>query len=139
MKTLFSQPSKYLDDIAKRYIMSGLIVTALSYVFLFIMIFFTSLDDVLSNFLTLVFGLVISFVFNKNFVFRISDPQLSILIRFVVAIGTAYVLNLLSLRLLLQIDAMPRLIAQFFAFSVYTVVAYIIHRVWTFKANAVQE
>lgn len=135
MGSLFEKLKRIVDATARRYALFGLIVTAASYAFLFTLVLVFDVPNVPANFATLIFGLAMSYLFNRNFVFRHTGRQWAAVMRFTIVVAVAYGANLLVLQGLLTFTALPDALAQFLAFSVYTVIAYVGHRVWTFAAG----
>lgn len=133
MGSLFAKLRQVVDATARRYALFGLIVTAASYLFLFTLVLVFDVPNVPANFATLIFGLAMSYLFNRNFVFRHTGRQWAAALRFSVVVAVAYGVNLLVLQVLLTYAPIPDAFAQFLAFSVYTVIAYVGHRVWTFS------
>ncbi len=130
-----SSPAGVVDATARRYVLVGLLVTVASYAFLMALVLLTHIDDFAANFATLLFGLTLSFLLNRNFVFRHQGNQVAALARFVGVVAVAYGANLAALQLLLTRTASPPALAQFVAFSVYSVIAYVLHRLWTFAGR----
>lgn len=124
--------SRIVDSTARRYVLAGLLVTAASYAFLISLSLFTRTEAVLANVATLLFGLAMSFLLNRNFVFRHSGNTAAALARFGLVVTIAYSVNLGVLQVLLSQTNWPQVLVQFIAFSVYSVIAYVLHRLWTF-------
>ncbi len=120
------------DATAQRYAAVGLVVTLLSYALLFTLVAAFSLPSVLSNFLTLLFGLTLSFILNRQLAFRHKGAVWPAFARFAAVVASAYMVNLAVLHLLLVRFQVVEMAAQFLAFSTYTVLAYVLHRFWTF-------
>lgn len=124
--TLFS------DIVAKRYALVGLFVTAISYIFLFFCVVIVGLDNLASNFLTLMFGMLFSYLLNRRFSFGDRRMMRESVFHFIAATAVAYSANLVTLFLLLNFTGIADLLAQVVSFSVYTLIAYVLHRFWTF-------
>lgn len=135
MESLFEKLKWVIDATARRYALFGLIVTAASYAFLFTLVLIFEVPNVPANFATLIFGLFMGYVLNRNFVFRHTGGQRRAVARFSVVVAAAYAVNLMVLQGLTHNTPLPDVLAQFFAFSVYTVIAYAGHRVWTFSGD----
>ena len=124
--TLFS------DMVAKRYALVGLFVTAISYVFLFFCVAIIGLDNLAANFLTLMFGMCFSYLLNRRFSFGDRRMMRESVFHFIAVTAIAYSANLIILYLLLNFTGIADLLAQVVSFSVYTLIAYVLHRFWTF-------
>lgn len=123
----------FSDAIAKRYALVGLFVTAVSYVFLYLCVAVLRLDNLVANGLTLIFGLSFSYVLNRKFSFADRRMIRASVVQFVAVSGVAYSANLLVLFALLNLTSISSLPAQIIAFTSYTVIAYLLHRFWTFS------
>ena len=123
------------DATARRYAVIGMGVTLASYALLYVLVTALSLPSVISNFLTLVFGLTLSFLLYRNIAFRHRGATRAALARFVCVVGVAYGLNLLVLYYLVTHTPLSELVAQFLAFGAYSVLAYLFHRLWTFAGR----
>lgn len=122
----------FSDVVAKRYALVGLFVTAISYVFLFVCVALFKIDNLPANFMTLIFGMAFSYLLNRRFSFSDKRMMRESVFQFIAVTAVAYAANLLILYLLLHFTAIADLAAQVISFSAYTLIAYLLHRFWTF-------
>ena len=93
------------------------------------------MDDAIANLFGYVCGLSLSFLLNSRWTFRYSGPQLPVIVKFLVVIGCAYGLNLVTVLgaiHLLQIDSY---LAHLLGIPPYTIFSYLGSRFLVFKSK----
>jgi len=116
-----------------RYVLAGLINTAVGYgVFLFL-VYFISLSAYYANAIGYFFGLCTAFILNKYFVFNTTHTSIEHLFKFVISFFIAYAINVLILFICLNILNLSPAVGQIFAMFFYTISFYILNKFLVFR------
>jgi len=115
-----------------RYLVAGLLNTALGYAVFLALHLGLGLDARPANAMAFAVALLQSLLLNRWFVFRGARLGLGAAWRFGVGFALAYGLNFLVLHLLLR-QGMPAALAQLVAMAAYTVSFYGLNRVWVWR------
>lgn len=129
--------SKWCDETIyiARYIGSGVFNTLIGF-FIIISLMWTGVSPYISNITGYTFGLLLSFLFSKKFVFRSSGSVKKEFFRYLVSFFIAFCLNVSALYLLLNYLEISPIFAQVAAAGVYTFSMYILIRLYTFLPNS---
>jgi len=120
-----------------RFSLVGVFNTIVGYALIFSLMFL-GVGVYLSNALGYGVGFIVSFLLNKNFVFRSRGCYLRESMKFLMFMGLAYLLNLTTLHFLLRFDVNPYL-CQLIAGATYSIAMYLTSRKWVFlKSKALE-
>ena len=120
------------DRIGRRYILVGLTCTVAGYLTLYLARAIFHQSDFTTNALAFCAGLSLSFALNGAFVFEVKSWAVA-LPRFLAAFVFSYAINLAVLFSLRGLLGPSSLWPQFSAFTVYSVIFYLINRFWSFR------
>ncbi len=115
-----------------RYLIAGLINTAIGYVTFLIALHAFGFSATSSNGISYAAGLLSAYVMNLAFVFKKSKSSADSIFRFLLGFSIAYAINIAVLKISIQGTGLPPEIGQIFAMVAYTVSFYFInkHFVW---------
>lgn len=116
-----------------KYIISGLINTAIGYcTFLF---FFKQLDfkAEYANTIGYAVALIAAFFLNKVFVFSNTTFRSGMILRFIIAFVIAFLMNQAVLLIGIHLVNLKAEIAQIFAMCAYTIIFYILNKKYVFN------
>lgn len=119
-----------------RYVVSGLINTAIGYGVFLILLHLVGYSPAVANAISYIMALSVAFLLNRFFVFPGAVASATTVIRFVGAFALSFSLNQATLLVLFNIFFVQAEIAQVFAMIVYTVVFYLFNKDYIFKAQA---
>jgi putative flippase GtrA len=114
-----------------RFSLVGVFNTLVGYVLIFSLMFL-GVGAYLSNALGYGIGFIVSFLLNKNFVFRSRGCYLRESMKFFICMGLAYLLNLTILHFLLRLDTINPYLCQLVAGASYSTAMYLTSRKWIF-------
>lgn len=117
-----------------KYNFIGIINTFIGFSIVFSLMFL-GLSAVWSNFVGYFFGAIVSYNLNKRYTFKDRQSSKMQIVKFFSVLGIAYLLNLLTLVMLLE-SSNPYL-AQIIAAIVYTLSSFILAKVFVFKRENV--
>ena len=115
-----------------RYIGSGAINTIIGFTVIFLAMAL-GCSPVVSNIAGYAVGFSLGFVLSKKFVFRSNGHFVSESLRYLVAFVIAFLFNLLVLSFTLKNLHLHAIAAQFIAAFAYTIVMYLLARVFVFS------
>lgn len=81
-------------------------------------------------------GVTHSYIWNRRWTFRSSAPPARELPKFLTVYGVTYVVNFILLVALVEGARIPPAIAQLVALFVTTVISFLSHKFWSFRAGA---
>ena len=119
-----------------RFLVVGCANTSIGLLVIYVALGAFGLGDVAANALGYAAGLGVSFLLNKAWTFRYSGPLLLASIKFLVAFGLAYLLNLGALWVLIHGWGVNRYLAQAVAIVPYTVSFFLLNKLIVFRAPA---
>ncbi|MDR2118672.1 MAG: GtrA family protein [Tannerellaceae bacterium] len=120
---------------AVKYGIVGFGNTLLSLLVIWLMMKVCGYSDVASNVAGYVAGFFNSFIWNKKWTFRSSDKWLGSAVRFALAFGVCYLLQLLLLLYLNAHLSIDTYYNQVIAMLFYTVLNFLMNKYFTFKAQ----
>lgn len=125
---------KLLQNSAVLYAMVGVINTIVGLGVIFVLMYVGFKPEV-ANVLGYIVGFLNSYVLNKKFTFKSKNSHTRDFVRFGVAMGVAYVINLAVLVILHYQCGVNKYIAQIVASVCYTISGYAISKLWAFKPS----
>ena len=118
-----------------KYLLVGVLNTIIGFGLIFLLMFFGYSPE-LSNIIGYAVGICFSFVLNKIFTFQSKQASktanLKEFAKFVSSMLIAWVLNFITLKICLKTGINPY-ISQLIAGAVYTLVGYLLSKIWVFK------
>lgn len=117
-----------------RYALVGAINTLVSWCVMFGLMFIGVMPEI-ANFAGWVVGFLNSYILNKKFTFQSKNSHTKDMVRFGVAMGIAYGVNLLTLIIGHRMLGINEYIAQIIAAVSYTITGYIVSKFWAFKQD----
>lgn len=118
-----------------RYVLSGIINTAIGYAVFLICLHVFEWKATTSNGASYAIGLLSAYMMNLMFVFEKSRHSIETIARFLAGFAIAYLINLAALEFFIRKIGLPAEIAQIFAMASYTISFYLInkHFIWKVK------
>lgn len=117
---------------AVRYGLVGVANTIVGLGFSFFLVFIGVLPE-LANTLGIIAGMINSYFLNKRFTFKSQNSHKSDFVRFCIAMGISYAVNMLIFTLSFRIFGINEYISILIASVAYTITGYLISRFWAFK------
>jgi len=117
-----------------RFVLVGVANTVCGLGIIYAAKYFGHVDDVPANVLGYAVGVVLSFTLNKRWTFRHRGPAAQAFARFVIVMGTAYVLNLLTVLAALKLGV-NGYVAQAIGVVPYTAFGYLASRNIAFRTT----
>jgi putative flippase GtrA len=121
-----------------RYAGSGVINTIIGFIVIFSAMAL-GISPMISNVAGYAVGLMLGFVFSKKFVFRSNGHFVTESVRYVVAFIISFLLNLLVLRIALIYSNYHVVASQVAAGASYTILMYVLARIYVFRGTRVPE
>ncbi len=121
------------DQTFLRFVLVGLVNTAIGYSIIIILFHLIGLSYSLSYFLSYVVGVIISFFLNRQFVFFSENDKLTEFFRFLIAFGVSYGVSYVALYILVEYHLLGENIAFFAGMVVYSTLFYLLNKHITFK------
>lgn len=118
-----------------RYLLVGLVNTGIGYVIIFLCMYGLKLSPEISNLLGYGLGMMISYTLNRTFTFGNLPTTRAMAARFAVVNGTAYLLNLGMLVLLVRGLGLHAGLSQVISSGVYVVAAFLVNKHYVFRAR----
>lgn len=116
-----------------KFVVVGIINTVIGYMVFLVSLHLFSLAPFIANTFSYVIALIFSFFLSKNFVFAYGVTNFRAVIKFITAFIIAFTCNQMILYVGYNIFVLPAEIAQIFAMCTYTVIFFIINKVFVFK------
>ncbi|OBV28941.1 hypothetical protein BKN38_08790 [Helicobacter sp. CLO-3] len=134
LKSLLQNPriQKILQNSAMKYAIVGGINTILCWAIIGALMWFGAIPEV-ANVIGYVIGVANSYVLNKKFTFKSQNSHKEDFVRFGVAMGAAYLVNLGVLMLCYRVLGINEYVSQIIAAVFYTISGYAISKLWAFK------
>lgn len=117
------------------YALVGVINTAVTWIIMVGLMLLGVIPEV-ANFIGWVAGFLNSYFLNKKFTFKSKNSHKKDALRFGIAMGVAYVANLLALIIAYRLFGINEYIAQIIAAVFYTITGYLISKFWAFKQDS---
>lgn len=118
-----------------RYAGSGVLNTLVGFAVIFLLMWL-GISPFVANVAGYAVGFILGFVLSKKFVFRSDGHFVAEGIRYLVAFIVAFVCNLLTLRVVLSVFNMHAALAQVAAAISYTLIMYLLTRVFVFSPKS---
>lgn len=113
---------------AFRYILAGLINTAIGYGIFIFLVYIILIDAYYANAIGYFFGLCTAFILNKYFVFNVKNTTKIDIIKFLVSFLFSYGINIFTLFLCLNLFNLSAAMGQAIAMIFYTISFYIVNK-----------
>lgn len=123
---------RVLQTSAVKYAIVGGINTLVCWVVILALTWLSVLPEI-ANMLGYTVGFANSYFLNKKFTFKSTNSHKQDLVRFGVAMGLAYLINLGVLILCYRVLLIDKYVAQIIAAVFYTISGYVISKFWAFK------
>jgi len=117
-----------------RYVVVGLASNAVIYL-AYIVLTQLGMGPKLAMSLLYVIGVLQTFVFNKKWSFRFEGAATTALVRYLMAYGVGYAVNLLALTLFVDQAQLPHQLVQGVMIFVVAFMLFVAHRYWVFPSN----
>lgn len=118
-----------------RYLLVGLLNTAVGYGIIFILMYGFGVNPELSNAIGYLFGLVVSYTMNRRFTFESKEKRLKEFSKFLGVFAIAYSLNFITLVALIRWLHVEKGVSQILASVVYVGVSFVLSKYYTFAAR----
>lgn len=99
-----------------------------------LMLIFLGFMPELANTLGNVAGIVNSYILNRKFTFKSTNPHKQDFLCFIIAMGIAYMMNLCVLMLTYRVMGLNVYFCQILSSITYTCVGFLVVKFWVFKA-----
>lgn len=119
-----------------RYAGSGVINTIIGFVVIFCAMAL-GFSPMISNVLGYASGLMLGFAFSRKFVFRSNGHFVTESVRYLISFIISFLFNLMVLRLAMDFLNLNAVISQLAAAAGYTLVMYILTRLFVFEPKAI--
>ena len=116
-----------------KFLLVGLANTAVGLSIIYTAKFFFGAGDVLANAIGYGVGVLFSFSLNSSWTFTYSGPWLPTLMKFIIVSGLAYVLNLVTVVVLIDYFEINSYLAQAMGIPPYTLTVYLASRYLVFR------
>lgn len=120
-------------NIFAKFIVVGVLNTALGYAVIFGFMYLLGVSPVLSNAAGYLIGLTVSYLLNRNFTFRSAAKSKPEIFRFLLVFLISYFANLSVLLILIQNMGMHEGIAQVLAGIVYVATSFLMNKYYVFR------
>jgi putative flippase GtrA len=117
-----------------KYLLIGIVNSIVAYLLIFGFMLL-GIGPEVSNFVGYFFGIVVSYVLNKQFNFKSKNRHMDDLPKFLASMAVAYLLNLAALVTLYRGWGVNPYVSQIAAGAVYLLVGYSLSRVWVFRVR----
>ena len=119
-----------------RFCLVGSINTLTTYLIIVFLYGILNLDIFISNFSGYIFGLIVSFLFNRDFVFKSKRNNMNTQIcKFIVTFVVSYSLNILVLFILNNLIKINSYFSILFSSFFYTLTFYILCNIFVFRRD----
>lgn len=115
-----------------RFILTGVLNTAVGLGVIFALKWFLGMGDTLANLLGYAVGLVVSYLVNSRWTFRYRDSLLPVLPRYVLAVLAAYLTNLVCVHVCIRVLQLDSYVAQSLGVIPYAALSYVLLRWFVF-------
>jgi putative flippase GtrA len=115
-----------------RFLSVGVLNTAVGLLVIYMTMYFTSLNIVIANAAGYAVGLLISFIANKNWTFDQQKKSSNPLMKYIIAAGFSYIVNISAVLISIDIFSINEYIAQFCGIFVYTATMFLLCRYFVF-------
>ncbi|MGX3011484.1 GtrA family protein [Helicobacter sp. 23-1044] len=120
--------SKYFG----KYLLVGVANTIFGFGVIFALMFCEAMPEI-ANFLGYICGIILSYFLNKNFTFESKNSHRHDFWRFCVAMGGAYLINLIALIIAHRAFFIDKYTAQIIAGIAYTLSGYVLNKFFVFR------
>ena len=117
----------------KRFIFVGIFNAILGYSLIILLFSFLNFNFYISNFIGYLFGLIISFILNRNFVFKVEDKILSQFIKYIFSFFLSYLLNIFVFYISSEFINLNKYLSLLIASLFYSISFFISCNFFTFK------
>ncbi len=114
----------------------GSINTIVSLIIIFILSEIFNIHYIISNIWGYLAGVILGFILHKTLTFQDkSNERSKQFAKFVTIFITAYIIQLISLAILVDLLSYPEFISQVIAAGIYTAINFVGNKIFTFKVN----
>lgn len=118
-----------------RFVLVGIANTVLGYAIIFGLMYLAEFSPEISNLSGYFFGLLISYVLNRNFTFESIQRRDVEFLRFIIVFAVAYLANLMVLIFLVRVVFFSPGWAQVVSGGVYIVISYFLNKYYVFRSR----
>ena len=118
-----------------RFLLVGLVNAISGYTLIILLYSLLNFNFYLSNFIGYLFGLIISFLLNRNFVFKVKGKILSQFTKFIFSFFLSYLLNIFVFYISSEFINLNNYISLLIASLFYSISFFISCNFFTFKKN----
>lgn len=118
-----------------RFVLVGIANTVLGYAIIFGLMYLAEFSPEISNLSGYFFGLLISYVLNRNFTFESIQRRDVEFLRFIIVFAVAYLANLMVLIFLVRVVFFSPGWAQVVSGGVYIVLSYFLNKYYVFRSR----
>lgn len=119
----------------KRFIFVGIINAISGYTLIIFLYSLLNFNFYISNFIGYLFGLIISFMLNRKFVFKVEGKKLSQFIKFIFSFFLSYLLNIFVFYISSEFINLNNYLSLLIASLFYSISFFISCNCFTFKKN----
>ena len=122
----------------KRFIFVGIFNAISGYTLIILLYSLLNFNFYISNFIGYLFGLIISFILNRNFVFKVEDKILSRFIKYIFSFFLSYLLNIFVFYISSEFINLNKYLSLLIASLFYSISFFISCNFFTFKKKFIQ-
>ena len=122
----------------KRFIFVGIFNAISGYTLIILLYSLLNFNFYLSNFIGYLFGLIISFILNRNFVFKVEDKILSQFIKYIFSFFLSYLLNIFVFYISSEFINLNKYLSLLIASLFYSISFFISCNFFTFKKKFIK-
>ncbi len=115
-----------------KYLLVGVINTIVGLGIIFTLMYCRFTPEI-ANIIGYSVGIIVSYILNKYFTFHSNNSHKKDFFRFVIAMGIAYVINLIVLSVSYRYFGINKYISQIIAGICYTISGYVLNKFYTFR------
>jgi len=116
------------------YVLIGVFNSIFGYLLIFVFMYLGAIAE-LANFIGYFIGFFVSYYLNKKFNFKSSNEHKKDLPKFLISMGSAYVVNLVMLFVSFRIFEINVYLSQIIAGVFYILVGYLMSKFWVFRSE----
>lgn len=121
-----------------RFVLVGLLNTIVGFSVFYILLSLLHVNYSVSLIISHFIGVIHSYLWNKNWTFRVKKNSSAIVIKFFVLYAAIFVINYIILVLLVEVVGYNKLLAQVISLLLTTIISFVGQRFWSFKTIKVE-
>ncbi len=116
-----------------RYLLVGVLNTALGFGVIFACMYLAGMSPLASNVVGYAVGIVVSYLLNKSYTFKSDARSRYELLRFLIVFAVAYAANAATLLFCIDVLAMHAALAQVVSSGVYIATSFLLNKYYVFR------